>query len=167
MDMAKDPWNRLRVIGWIAITLSTFALFRLFPLDWPGIAASLWCGFALIRRRPSAFLATAIAGGIVLADAVLSMVLMGPILLKELESGPDSWSQSPIPFLLPQLLLYALQAMFWPWAAATAMRNQRGRGISCAYSVHSRDTVIGSFCVSAWISLVVQMWAKTLIFRLV
>jgi len=165
--MAKEPWGLLRTIGWMAIILGSLSAFRLFTLDWPGIYASIWCGCALIRRKPCAFLVSAVAGGMVLADALLSLVLLGPLLLKEFDRPPYGLHRDLLPFLIPQLLLYATQAAFWPWVVATVLRNQQLRGIPGAYTVHTRATVIGAFCVSAWISLVVQMWAKVQLFRLV
>jgi len=92
---------------------------------------------------------------------------MGPLFLREWVREPQAWWPSNLPFLIPQLLLYSVQALFWPWAVATVLRNQELRGIPGAYSIHTRDTVVGTFCVSAWISLVLQMWAKVLLFRLV
>src|SRR5689334_8794468 len=112
--MAREPWGRLRTIGGMAITLGILSAFRCFPLDWPGMTASVWCGWTLIRRKPSAFLASAVAGGILTADAFISLVLMGPILIREWDRPPDPWRQDPLPFLVPQLLLYATQIAFWP-----------------------------------------------------
>jgi hypothetical protein len=165
--MRADPWRVLRVIGWGALILGSLNFLRLFPLDWPGILASWWCGWALLRRYSTFLLATAIAGGIVLADSVLSIVLLGPILLRELGRDRLPWEGDLRPFLIPQMLHYGVQAVFWPWAVATVLRNQEARGVTAAYAVHTRDTVIGAFCVAAWISLVVQLWIKTLAFRLV
>lgn len=159
--------GRLRVIGWAAIALGSLNFLRLFPLDWPGIAASCWCGWAILRRRPSFLLATAIAGGIVVADSLLSLVLLGPLLLREYGSSREGWERSAVPFLAPLLLHDGVQACFWSWAAASALRNHDALGVRGAYAVHARDTMIGAFFVSAWISFVIQLWAKTLIFRLV
>lgn len=159
--------GRLHFIGWAALLLGSLHALRLFPLDWPGIAASWWCGWAILRRKPSFLLATAIAGGIVLADSLLSMVLMGPLLFREPGCFRPWWMSDNSSFVKLHLMHDAIQSAFWPWAAASALRNYSVLKVKGAYAVHARDTVIGAFCVSGWISLVIQLWAKTLVFRLV
>jgi hypothetical protein len=72
-----------------------------------------------------------------------------------------------IAIVISRLLLYAIQIIFWPYAAARVMKDQRNAGIAGAYAFHTRDTVIGAFFIFGWISLVVQLVAKIVVFGLV
>ena len=80
-----DPWKPLRPIGWIAVGLGILDLlkFRFSPglliLDLPSVFASFVCGWALLRRQGIALLATSTAGGVILADSLVSIVLIGPL----------------------------------------------------------------------------------------
>jgi hypothetical protein len=166
-----DPCKPLRRIGWVAVGLGVLDLLRFLRptdaliLDLPAVFASFLCGWALLRRKSIALLAASTAGGVILADALVSMVLVGP-----LQWQVFTEKSVFAPALLSgvcRLLLYGFQAIFWPYAAARVMKDQEGAGIPRAYAIHSRSTVIASFFVCGWMSLVVQLWAKVIVFRLV
>jgi hypothetical protein len=124
----------------------------------------------LLRRRSCAFVATSVCGGIIVADALVSTVLIGPLLwqalTRSLDESPAS-AREALAIGIPWLLLYGFQLIFWPYAAARVMRDQRTAGIPNAYAFHTRDTVVGAFFICGWISLVVQLVVKVVVFRLV
>jgi len=163
----RDPWKPLVRLGQIALGLGILDLLR-FPVnlllfDFADVFLSLYCGWALIRRHRSALLKTAIAGGVILGNAMVSLPLITGTLLHEMDRSSPQLSA----IVISRLILYGLQLLFWPLASAAAMCDQRSRGIRDAYADHARDTVIGAFCVSFWISAVLQTLIKILMFRLV
>jgi hypothetical protein len=170
MDVAKDPWKPLVNAGWVALGLGVLDLLR-FPyqlifFDFPDTFASLFCAWALLKRRRSALLKTAIAGGVILGDAIVSVPLISRLLLREL-GRPGELDHQVAGVVLSRLLLYALQVVAWPFLSVLVMRDQQSRGLPAAYADHTRDTIIGAFFISAWISGVTQLLMKTLIFRMV
>jgi len=175
-----DPWKPLVRLGWVAAALGALDLARFWRpyetilLDLPSACASLVAGCALLRRRPSAFVATATAAGIIVADALVSIVLIGPLFWRDLERHSGFWPDPVYEFggeelaiAVSRLLLYAFQLIFWPYAASRVMKDQRTAGIPRAYAFHTRDTVVGAFLICGWISLVVQLVAKIVVFDLV
>jgi len=166
-----DPWKPLRPIGWIAVGLGVLDLlrFRSFPaaliLELPSVIASFVCGWALLRRHRTALLATSTAGGVILADALVSMVLIAPLVWRKL-AEQDLDRPEGLAIAITWLLLYGFQVIFWPYAAARVMRDQAA-AIPRAYANHTRSTVIASFFICGWMSLVVQLWAKVVFFGLV
>jgi hypothetical protein len=167
-DAEKDPWTLLSRTGWVAFTLGVFDLVQfgrpnvLVLMQFPNICVSICAGWALLRRFSSALVVTAIAGGVILADTLVSMLAVGPRLVRDL----DFRDHQGAALIIPMLLLYGLQFLFWPFASSLALRDQRPRGLSELYADHTRDTVIGAFLVSFWISGVLQTLLKVQMFRL-
>lgn len=173
MDGA-DPWKPLTRIGCVAIALGVLYLVRYahpYPtivFDFPSMVASFIAGWALLRRLRTALVATAVAAGVILADALVSLLTLGPLLLHAFGSANNATEDAQVfAGVSPILLVYAFEVVFWPYAAAVVMRDLRRRGIPDAYADHTRATVIGSFFIPGWISLVLHLWVKVLAFRLV
>jgi len=168
-DAQKDPWTLLSRTGWVAFTLGVFDLVQfgrpnvLVLLHFPNICVSICAGWALLRRLSSALVATSIAGGVILADTLVSMLAVGPKLVRDL----DFRDQKEAAVIIPLLLLYGLQFLFWPFASTLALRDQRRRGLTELYADHTRDTVIGAFLISFWISGVLQTLIKLQMFGLI
>ncbi len=168
-DAEKDPWTLFSRTGWVALTLGVFDLAQfgrpnaLILLHFPNICVSICAGWALMRRFSSALVATAIAGGIILGDTLVSIVALGPTLWRDLDLRDEKAAAA----IIPLLLLYGIQFLFWPFASLLALRDQRRRGLAGAYAHHTRDTVIGAFLVSLWISGVLQTLIKVQMFRLI
>jgi len=171
-DAEEDPWTLFSRAGWVAFTLGVFDLAQfgrpnaLILLHFPNICVSICAGWALLRRFNSALVATAIAGGVILGDTLLSIVVLGPKLLWDARLLPFRGSEAAAA-IIPVSLLYGLKFLFWPFASALALRDQRRRGLSEVYAEHPRDTVIGAFLVSFWISGVLQTLIKVQIFGLI
>jgi len=153
--------------------LDVARLFRPIPeilLDLPSAIASLVAAWMLLRRRSCAFVTTSVCGGVIVADALVSLVLIGPllwqVLTRSLDESPAS-AREALAIVIPWMLLYGFQLVFWPYAVSRVMRDQRAAGIPEAYTRHTRATVIGGFFICGWISLVVQLVAKVVVFSLV
>src|SRR6476469_3723866 len=122
-DAAKDPWTRFSRAGWVAFTLGVFDLLQfgrpnaLVLLHFPDICVSICAVWALLRRFSSALVATAIAGGVILGDTLVSIVAVGPTLVKDL----DPRDERTAAVIIPLLLLYGFQFVFWPFASALAL----------------------------------------------
>ena len=172
-----DPWKPLTRIGWVSLLLGMLYLIRYwnpYPtilLDFPSMCVSFLAGWALLRRLDTALVTTAVAAGVILADALISILTMGPELIHELARNQD-FADNPYDTMrlaqtIPLILVYGFEAAFWPYAAAVVLRDFRKRGLPAAYVEHSRATVIGAFIIPGWISLVLHLWIKVIAFRLV
>lgn len=172
-----DPWKPLTRIGIVAVALGVLYLVRYWDpypailLDFPSMVASFVAGWALLRRNRDALVAASVSAGVILADALVSIVLVGPFLLRDL-ARIEHFEVSPgdarlAAEAIPRLLQYGFELVFWPYAAAVLMRDLRRKGLPDAYADHTRATVIGSFLIPGWISLVLHLWVKVLAFDLV
>jgi hypothetical protein len=169
-----DSWKPLTRIGCVAIGLGALYLVRYFHpyptlvFDFPSMIASFAAGWALLRRLKTALVTTAVAAGVILADALVSLITMGPLLLRAFHHADNGDEGAQVfAMVAPIVLVYAFEAVFWPYAAAVVMRDLRRKGIPDAYADHTRATVIGSFFIPGWISLVLHLWVKVLAFNLV
>jgi hypothetical protein len=165
---ADGPWKPLTRIGCVAIALGVLYLVRYwnpYPtllLDVPSMVASFIAGWALLRRHRDTLVVAATCAGVILAGALVSIVLLGPSLLNDLRALHAPGAARTIPVLIQ----HAFEAVFWPYAACVVLRDLRRKGLPDAYADHTRATVVGSFFIPGWISLVLHLWIKVLAFDL-